>query len=270
MANPIKNIISLVSGNITDLRSNTYMTTSDNKRQLNKLKTDIHKAVDDINNHSKEQTGLSVSTMYARLVNTMNNPNLPKDFESIFNNDALMDSLSASYMQNRPIYDYDKEIDLICSYMPKLQEALDTKRDHVLSPDHFNKEFLKIVKDSDLSLDGDTVLNMFNKDIKVMKDKYKLEEFIEESYDRVSKYGEDFVYHVPYSKAIEKLLIDRDKYGVRNNANILGSINANIKESGDIDIKIIGESFNGKSISETKNISNDFKNKLKNPPKLNI
>ena len=26
----------------------------------------------------------------------------------------------------------------------KLQEALDTKKDHVLSPDHFNKEFLKL------------------------------------------------------------------------------------------------------------------------------
>lgn len=192
MANPIKNLINLVSGNIADLRSNTYLTNSNNKRDLIKLKKDIYKSIDDINNRSYENTGLnSISTMYSRLINTMKDPNLPKDFDAIFNNDELMSSLSASYMQNKPIYDYDKEIDLICSYMPKLQEALDTKRDHVLSPDHFSKEFLKIIRDSDFTTEEDGLENIFNKDIKIMKTKYKLEQFLEESYDKVSKYGEN-------------------------------------------------------------------------------
>lgn len=230
MANPVKNLINLVSDNIADLRSNTYMTNSDTKRQLSKLRSDIYKSIDDINNRSYENTGLnSISTMYTRLINTMKDPNLPQNFDEIFNNDTLMNSLSTSYMQNKPIYDYDKEIDLVCSYMPKLQEALDTKRDHVLSPDHFNKEFLKIKKDSDFSFD-DNQDNIFNKDIKILKDKYKLEEFLEESYDKVSKYGEDFVYHVPYSTAIDKLLKDKEKYGTYTGNNSLGNITAFVKE----------------------------------------
>lgn len=194
MANQISNLIKSVSGNIADLRSNTYLTNSNNRRDLIKLRNDIYKSIDDINNRSYENTGLnSISTMYSRLINTMKEPGLPKSFEEIFNNDGLMNALSSSYMQNKPIYDYDKEIDLICYYMPKLQEALDTKRDHVLSPDHFNKEFLKIKRDSDFSLeDISNDESIFNKDIKVMKDKYKLEEFIEESYDKISKYGETY------------------------------------------------------------------------------
>lgn len=266
MANPIKNLISAVSGNITDLRSNTYLTSSDNKKQLTKLRNDIYKSIDDINNRSYENTGLnSISTMYTRIINTMKDPNLPKDLDAIFSNDEIMNALSTSYMQNKPIYDYDKEIDLVCSYMPKLQEALDTKRDHVLSPDHFNKEFLKIVKDSDFSFD-DSQEGIFNKDIKLMKDKYKLEEFVEDSYDKTSKYGEDFVYHVPYSTAIDKLLKDKEKYGIGNN-NTLGNITANIKENGDVVIKESG--IDSPTVESTINCStSDFK--IKSEPSIKV
>ena len=269
MANPVTNLIKAVSGNIADLRSNTYLTNSNNKRELIKLRNDIYKSIDDINNRSYENTGLnSISTMYTRLINTMRDPNLPKSFDEIFNNDGLMTALSSSYMQNKPIYDYDKEIDLVCNYMPKLQEALDTKRDHVLSPDHFSKEFLKIKRDSDFSLDDTNNESIFNKDIKVMKDKYKLEEFLEESYDKVSKYGEDFVYHVPYSKAIDKLLTDKEKYGITNN-NILANLSASIKENGEINIKYVGESVEGHDVSSTTVIS-DFKDSIKDNTNLNL
>ena len=275
MANPIKNIFDLVSGNMSDLRSNTYLTTSDNRKQQAKLRNDIYKAIEGLNNKSYENTGLNnISTMYTRLINTMKDPNLPKSFEEIFNNDALMNSLSMSYMENKPIYDYDKEIDLVCSYMPKLEEALETKKDHVLSPDHFSKNFLKIKKDSDLSI-SDTQEDIFNKDIKIMKDKYKLEEFIEESYKKTSKYGEDFVYHVPYSTAIDKMLKDKNKYAnTMNGSNVLGTLSASIQESGDItinntSIESISEStvikYNGEKIEDKK-----IKQQLENAPELKV
>lgn len=275
MANPIKNIFDLVSGNMSDLRSNTYLTTSDNRKQQAKLRNDIYKAIEGLNNKSYENTGLNnISTMYTRLINTMKDPNLPKSFEEIFSNDVLMNSLSMSYMENKPIYDYDKEIDLVCSYMPKLEEALETKKDHVLSPDHFSKNFLKIKKDSDLSI-SDTQEDIFNKDIKIMKDKYKLEEFIEESYKKTSKYGEDFVYHVPYSTAIDKMLKDKSKYAnTMNGSNVLGTLTASIQESGDItinntSIESISEStvikYNGEKIEDKK-----IKQQLENAPELKV
>lgn len=254
MANPIKNLIGLISGNMNDLRSTTYLTTTDNKKQQAKLRNDIFKAVEDINNKTYENTGLNnISTLYNRLYRTMKDPTLPKSFDEIFNNDALMNSLSMSYMENKPIYDYDKEIDMVLSYMPKLQEALDTKKDHVLSPDHFSKNFLKIKKDSYLSFEDDQE-NIFNRDIKIMIDKYRLQEFIEESYDRTSKYGEDFVYHVPYSTAIDKLLKDKEKYASVMNNGILGNLSANIQESGDISIKTTGFTLEGENIDSKSDI----------------
>lgn len=271
MANPIKNLINLVTGNVQDLRSTTYVTNSDNKKQLTKLRNDIFKSVDNINNRTYENTGLnSISTMYSRLINTMKDPTLPDSFDKIFNNDSLMNSLSMTYMENKPIYAYDKEIDLVCSYMPKLQEALDTKKDHVLSPDHFNKEFLKIVKDSDFSFDDDKE-NIFNRDIKIMKDKYKLEEFIEQSYDKTSKYGEDFVYHVPYSTAIDKLLQNKEKYS-SNVPNLLGTFTASIGESGDILISESSE-YNAstkRTIAYNGELDNESKGLLKSTPKLEV
>ena len=271
MANPMKNLLDLISGNVQDLRSTTYLTNSDNKRQLTKLKNDIFKSVEDINNRTYENTGLnSISTMYTRLINTMKDPSLPDSFDKIFNNDTLMNSLSMTYMENKPIYAYDKEIDLVCSYMPKLQEALDTKKDHVLSPDHFNKEFLKIVKDSDFSFDDDKE-NIFNRDIKVMKDKYRLEEFIEQSYDKTSKYGEDFVYHVPYSTAIDKLLQNKEKYKAAA-PNLLGSFSASIKESGDIVISESSENSvpTNRMIKYDGSLDGIDKDLFKSTPKLEV
>ena len=259
MASIIKNMIDLINGNMADLRSDTYLTTSDNKKQQMKLRDDIYKAVDNINNRSYESTGLnSISTMYTRLINNMKDPGLPKNFSEIFNNDALMNSLSMTYMENKPIYDYDKEIDLVCSYMPKLMEALETKKDHVLSPDHFSKDFLKIKKDSDFSIDDININdNLFNKDIKLLKTKYKLEEFIEESYMKVSKYGEDFIYHVPYSTAISNMLNDKSKYAnTMNGSNVLATLTASVKESA-IDINLEGENIKGVPISESDTIDYD-------------
>lgn len=263
--NPLKNLIDTVSGNIQDLRSSTYMTSSDERKQMSKLRSDIFKSVESINNRTMETTGLnSISTMYSRLIKTMKDPTLPSDFKNIFQNESLMNSLSMTYMENRPIYEYDKEIDLVCKYMPKLQEALDTKKDHILSPDHFSKEFLKIIKDSDLSID-DNEKSIFNKDIKVLKNKYSLEEFIEESYDKVSKYGEDFVYHIPYDTAINRLLQNKAKYQNRFNSNLIGTINANIQESGNLNISydILNESASNNNI-KIQDYDKD------NPLKLNL
>ena len=58
MANPIKNLIDIVSGNIQDLRSSTYMTSSDERKQLGKLRSDIFNSIEDINNRTFENTGL--------------------------------------------------------------------------------------------------------------------------------------------------------------------------------------------------------------------
>lgn len=239
MANPIKNLINIITGNMDDINSTTYLTSSNSTKQQKQLRNDIYKAIEDINNNSYDKTGLnSISSMYTKLINTMKDPKLPKNFSDIFSDESLLNSLAMTYVENKPIYDYDREIDLICSQMPKLLEALETKKDHVLSPDHFNKEFLKIVKDNDLTIEKETDQTIFYKDIKIMKKKYDLETFIEESYMRTSKYGEDFIYCVPYSTAIDKLLKDKKKHPSNSS---LATLTTTVSENGDITYDINGK-----------------------------
>lgn len=71
---------------------------------------------------------------------------------------------------------------------------------------------------------------------------------------------EDFVYHVPYSKAIDKLLADKDKYGITTN-NLLANMSANIQENGNVVVQCIGESVEGHNISSTQTIT-EFKDSI--------
>ena len=60
----------------------------------------------------------------------------------IMSNQALMNTMMADPEINRYIRAKDLQIDMILKYMPKLKEALNIKKDNVLSSDNFNKTFL--------------------------------------------------------------------------------------------------------------------------------
>jgi hypothetical protein len=107
------------------------------------------------------------------------------------------------YTENRWIKELDHEYDMILKYMPKLQEALNAKKENVLSSDNFAKDFLN---ETTNNLSDPTDQALFSTRIEDLKQKYKLQAFYEDVYDRVAKYGEEFIYCVPYSRAISDLL----------------------------------------------------------------
>ena len=114
-----------------------------------------------------------------------------------------MNNVLAIYTQNTLVRDIDREIDMVCKYMPKLQDALDTRREHVLSADHFNKESIVIRSVTQNSSDDSSIAN----NIKTLKEKYDLSKLLDEDvYRPADKYGEAFVYIVPYKRAIETLI----------------------------------------------------------------
>ena len=119
----------------------------------------------------------------------------------------------------------DDEIDEILRYFPKLEEALLTIRDNVLSADSFSKDFLNI-KDELQTQDA----TVFSNNIEEMKKNYKLLKMTNEIYYNTSKYGEEFMYVVPYETAIQRLLDNKHKYGVGNN-NVI-NICTKVNESG--------------------------------------
>ena len=198
-----KNVNSLarsVSSSLSNLYKNTFFTTDTNRRDLENIQKNIDDSLDKITVNTISNTGdASISKVYSRLKDS--NKGNDKNIEEMFNDQKLTDSLMSNFEENKYLRDLDEEIDTVCKYMPSLEDALDAKKDNVLSADHFSKDFLNVINTTDTSQ-----TTVFGERIKALKDKYDLIEFIDQMYSDTAKYGETFIYCVEYEKAINKLL----------------------------------------------------------------
>lgn len=218
----LKKIAGLIQSNNDEIYKSTYYSDPENKKQLQDLKSSIDMSIKNILDTSVDSTGEpNVSRLYERIfMNTQNDSDTVKEFEKIFGDNEFINNLSSSYLDNRWIKQIDEEIDEILKYMPKLEEALQTLRDNVLSADSFSKDFLTIAT----QMEGANGEDQFNNNIEELKTKYELLKFINEIYYETSKYGETFVYCVPYQKAIQNLMNTKhDNRGV--------AIRTNFKEN---------------------------------------
>ena len=221
-----------VQNSLDNLYSKTYYSQPSNKQDLDSIKNKLDSSIDNIVSVNMNNTGKgTMSTLYSRM--QQNSPKLGgtndengKKLEELINDNQVIESGLMGFINNTTtVFDYDNKIDTILKYMPRLQEALDTRKDNVLSADHFSKDFINITS-SNISNDSET----YNEHIKFIKETYKVQELTDEIYENASKYGEAFVYIVPYKKAVARLL--RQKNNVRADLNIKeGSI---ITESGDV------------------------------------
>ena len=199
---------SAVDNIMNSISNYTYYSPDDNDGAINALNKKINGSINAIVNNNMDTVGVpNISKLYTRLANTSKAKNSPtirgKDLEEIFDNNPIVDGLEESFMQNTYLRELDDEIDSVCKYMPKLQEALDTKRDNVLCAEHFSKDFLSMKTEN---IDDEM---LFKSRTDSLKKVYNLLTFVTDVYDNASKYGEDFIYIVPYKKAIAKLLKDK-------------------------------------------------------------
>jgi len=218
--NALKKIAGLIQSNTDDIYKSTYYTDPENKRQLDNLKNNIDTSIKNILNNNINSTGEpNMSRFYERLFfNTQNDKDTVAEFEKIFGDNDFINNLSSSYMDNRWIKAIDDELDETLRYMPKLEEALQTLRDNVLSADSFNKDFLTLKP----AIDGDGNQDQFDHNIQDLKKNYDLLKLINDIYYDTSKYGETFIYCVPYEKAIQNLMDhknDNRGIAIRSNYN---------------------------------------------------
>ena len=200
----IKKIAATVQDNIERLYQNMFYTPSTNKQDLTKLKASMNITIDKLmSGDGSGDLGIAnITKLYNRIGDIHSDKDLISGMSKMFDDKSAMDRILSDYARNKYLVDQDKEIDAICKYMPKLLEASDIRRDNVMSPDHFSKDaiFIKNEKDND---------NVSKMNIAAMKDKYDLGEKFEDWYDRAAKYGEVFLYIVPYKKAIAKLIANK-------------------------------------------------------------
>lgn len=211
----IRKLADLVQGNMDDMYRTTYYADPNNRDQLKAIKTDITTSIKDIMDTNTDNIGEpNISRLYERLLlNSQNDPTTVKEFERIFGDNEFINNLASSYLDNRWVKAIDEEINEVLKYMPKLQEALSTIKDNVLSSDSFSKDYLNL--ESRLAPTKQTE-EQFARNISDMKERYNMLKLTSEIYDKTSKYGEVFVYCVPYTKAISRLIDKKNSNDARN------------------------------------------------------
>lgn len=257
---PLRRIAGLLQNNSDELYKHTYYSDPTNNKMLKDLKTSIDSSIKDIMDTNIDNTGEpNISKLYERIfMKTQNDDATVKEFERIFGDNEFINNLSNSYLDNRWIRAIDDEIDDTLRYMPKLQEALETLRDNVLAADSFSKDYLTIKKQLDDSYDKP----LFNMHIDEIKKKYDLVTFIDELYFETSKYGETFVYCVPYQKAIQNLLDTK-------NDNRAVAIRTNFKE-GTIIVEDGIESQRKNMVNNDLSLNYNYNSNLENPSDINV
>lgn len=200
----IKSIAQGVNANMDVLYRSTYNSTPQQGRDLQDLNDRINASIDSIVSGNMDMIGQpSISRLYARLNDSgdSDSRSITRNIENLFNSGLLGEDIYGFLTGNKYLTELDQEIDTVCMYMPKLEEALAVQKDCVLSADHFSKDFLSI-SESTRTIDP----AIFSERCKDIKKNYKLATLVEEIYEDTSKYGERFIYRVPYKTAIGKLL----------------------------------------------------------------
>lgn len=256
----INNSLDLLDRQVNDLYRTTYSTTNTSEE----LKSQLSDKLDDAIKKSTQEDGdiqnlSNTSKIIMKLMKPENNGASNKlnrsfgkgvgdDISVLFNNAGVQASLMDTYAKTKWITELDNEFDLICKYMPKLQAALDIKRDAVLCSDSYTKEFLNVRPRYENPTSSAN--SAISSNIEEMVKKYDLSNRAEKWYDNTSKYGEQFVYCVPYSSAFQELLKRKNNTGynatiqhestISSNKNSKPNVTANavVNEAGEISIKV--------------------------------
>lgn len=259
-------LLSSIRKGLANLYGRTYYTPPDGDSELTHLTDRINDSMGKIINDINYSTGLSsISTLYAKAIDYQNDPKVVDGFDNLFKDMANDGSVYNVFFNNRSLRLFDAEIDMICKYMPMLEDALGVLCDNVISSDHFSKDFI-FISDENVSVENNKEL--FYNNIKVLKDKYDLLIKFQDIIYNTSKYGERFYYIVPYERAIKKLLDNPDNKFVTSHeamslteSGILKQTPA-LKESGDVFVNTINKKEQSLDVEFTFNMSNSLSKEI--------
>lgn len=203
-----------IQDSIDQMYQTTYYNSPSSAKALSSLTDRINASINGITSYNMSSTGTpNVSKLYNRLKMSNNDSIIPGDRgrttdigNKLFDDAIGFDDFYSNFMQNRYLVEVDAEIDAVCKYFPELVEALEVKKEGVLCADHFNKDFLTLKKANGTDKDGDA---SFEEESSILKTRYDLLNLIDDIYDKTARYGEQFLYVVPYSIALGRLLADK-------------------------------------------------------------
>lgn len=232
-----------VRDGIAGIYAKSYYTRPTNVADIKDIKGRLNQSINTIVSNNMDSIGEpNISRLLSRANADLNqDKNIAKFIQDFFADSTSNEALLQAYTQNKYLSELDQEIDTICKYMPKLMEALDTKKDNILSADHFSKDYIFMANSTTLPD------STYTERIKALKDMYNLLSEVETWYMNASKYGEQFLYIVPFKRAIGKLLDQKDHngaFGAYNNT-IVGRVTESAYQ-------ILSESETGPTYTRTR------------------
>lgn len=192
---------------VDNLYSSIYSTRVDNNRDMERITNGINDNLNDLLSSVNGQNVSNISNLIIRLQKKSgtNVSNMNKELQSMLEGRSSLDNINMENI-SKYIQAENYQYDLILKYVPKLKEALEIMKDNVLSSDNFTKDFLSVVGNQA----GDNQQKIFNSRATKLIEKYNIQELFEEMYIKTAKYGEYFLYHVPYKQAFQRLMKRRE------------------------------------------------------------
>ena len=209
--------LDLLNSKMDSLYKDIYTTRPDNRFNLDNIINSLDDTIDRLQGSDGSVSGMTELLRRVEKDSTSNTAKMMNSVKSLFEDETLMGSLLINQDMHNYIAGQNYNYDLICKYLPKLQDALEIKRDNVLCSDNLNKNFLnpRSYRSSKEELEK------FNVNIKRIEEEYDISEFLDKTYMNTSKYGEDFIYVVPYTEAFKRLI---RKHNMLMNSSRVGTV----------------------------------------------
>ena len=199
--------LDLLDKKIDDIYSDVYISNGEDSSNLEKSLDRLNITLDKLQDDDMSISGMSRLLSQIDKSNGINgsNSNINQFYGSIqdlFSDQNIVNNIFATEEVHKYIAAQNYQYDLICKYLPRLLDALEIKRDNVLCSDNFSKDYLNPVSKKFNKKDQE----IFSVNSKKLELEYNFTEFLDKTYMNCSKYGEDFIYIVPYATAFERLV----------------------------------------------------------------
>lgn len=194
--------LDLLDQKINGLYQSIYITRPDNKHNIDSLLDNLDAALDKLQGFDTSTSGMTELMRRLDTSNGTNTDNLIKSVTELFEDNNIIGSMAYNDSLHTYIASQNYNYDLICKYLPKLQLALEIKRDNVLCSDNFSKNYLNPQNNKTSKEE----VQKFSVNTKKLENEYDLLDFLDDTYMNTSKYGEDFLYIVPYNVAFKRII----------------------------------------------------------------
>ena len=204
-----------IQNNMNDLYKSNLYTTNQEKQYLNLIKDKMNTNLNGLIDKSNVRAGeTNMSDLYSR---TLSQGDKTLSVMKEITDSSMLSDILDLYSNNMIVRDLDREIDVVLKYVPRLKQAQKLIKNAVLSSEHMDRESTKIsvlnaIKNPEDANDPSGTETDDDK-VKACKKKYDWTRLEEELYDKTSTYGEQFVYILPYNKALERVMKSKENHG---------------------------------------------------------